>query len=206
MLRYATLLRLQLLAFAVPTQHIVSMHRASSAAAPFQVRRSSRNSTVHAATAHCSGSSQAEEHGSHTTCAPTGCIPQDQQQQEAAESNARESLKNLELTAAAEARVSSQQTIRHEISHYPVVLFMKGNASKPACKFSRHALDILKASRVPTIRTVNVLEDPELRAGIKRFSDYPYIPQLYVRGVFIGGLEKLIAMHEDGSLKKCIEG
>ncbi|GBE60273.1 glutaredoxin [Babesia ovata] len=148
----------------------------------------------------CKEAVQNEEHGNHSTYAPSGCNPQDHHQQEAAESNAKDSLQNLELTPAAEAR------IRLEISQYDVVLFMKGTASKPACKFSRHALDILKASRVPTIRTVNVLEDPELRAGIKCFSEYPYIPQLYVRGVFIGGLEKIIAMHEDGSLKKCMEG
>ncbi|GFE54241.1 glutaredoxin [Babesia ovis] len=103
-----------------------------------------------------------------------------------------------ELTPAAERR------IREEISQYKIVLFMKGTANKPACKFSRQAMDILKESRAPVIRTVNVLEDPELRAGIKRFSNYPNIPQLYVKGQFVGGLQTLLLMRENGTLKDII--
>ncbi|ORM39465.1 putative monothiol glutaredoxin ycf64-like [Babesia sp. Xinjiang] len=102
------------------------------------------------------------------------------------------------LTPAVEER------IKKEISQYKVVLFMKGTASKPACKYSRHAIDILKESRAPIIHTVNVLEDPDLRVGIKRFSKYPYIPQLYVSGQFVGGLETLVMMRENGSLKNLL--
>ncbi|KAK1936477.1 hypothetical protein X943_003722 [Babesia divergens] len=112
-------------------------------------------------------------------------------------------LQSLSLAPEAEARVS---VIKREISEYDVVLFMKGNASKPACKFSRQALDILKTSKVPIIRTVDVLESQELRSGIKIFSNYPYIPQLYVRKTFIGGLEKILDMYNDGSLHKLLQG
>uniref|UniRef100_A0A3B0MFV6 Glutaredoxin, putative n=1 Tax=Theileria annulata TaxID=5874 RepID=A0A3B0MFV6_THEAN len=96
------------------------------------------------------------------------------------------------------------EKIKFEIETYEVVLFMKGTAKEPACGFSRQALDILKVLKVDTIRTVNVLQDEDVRNGIKAYSKYPYIPQLYVRGKFVGGLEKISKMFSDGSLEKLL--
>jgi monothiol glutaredoxin len=81
---------------------------------------------------------------------------------------------------------------------------MKGNASFPQCGFSGRAIQILKASGVDTkaIKTVNVLEDPEIRAGIKDYSNWPTIPQLYVKGEFIGGSDIMMEMYESGEMQQ----
>ncbi|UKJ88150.1 hypothetical protein MACJ_000593 [Theileria orientalis] len=97
------------------------------------------------------------------------------------------------------------EKIKFEIGTYEVVLFMKGTARKPLCGFSKQALDILKTLKIETIRTVNVLEDQELRNGLKIYSKYPNFPQLYVRGEFVGGLEKMHKMYSDGTLQKFIK-
>ncbi|EKX73773.1 glutaredoxin domain containing protein [Theileria equi strain WA] len=106
------------------------------------------------------------------------------------------SEKECILTEAAEKK------IKEEIKTYTVVLFMKGNAKQPQCKFSRQALEILKATKVQVIRTVNVLEDNELREGLKKYSNYPNFPQLYVRGKFVGGLQAISEMFEKGTLQE----
>jgi monothiol glutaredoxin len=87
-----------------------------------------------------------------------------------------------------------------------VVLFMKGNASFPQCGFSGKAIQILKACGVDTkgIQTVNVLEDQEVRQGIKEYSNWPTIPQLYVKGEFIGGSDIMMEMYENGELQKVL--
>jgi monothiol glutaredoxin len=89
-----------------------------------------------------------------------------------------------------------------------IVLFMKGSASFPMCGFSGRAVQILKAVGVDTkgITTVNVLDDPEIRAGIKDYSNWPTIPQLYVKGEFIGGSDIMMEMYESGELQKVISG
>ncbi|UVC49491.1 hypothetical protein MACK_003328 [Theileria orientalis] len=97
------------------------------------------------------------------------------------------------------------EKIKFEIATYEVVLFMKGTARKPRCGFSKQALDILKTLKIDTIRTVDVLEDQELRNGLKIYSKYPNFPQLYVRGEFVGGLEKMHKMYSDGTLEKYIK-
>lgn len=97
---------------------------------------------------------------------------------------------------------AAREKIEQEINTYNVVLFMKGSAKQPQCKFSRYALDILKASKVKVIRTVNVLEDNELREGLKKYSNYPNFPQLYVRGKFVGGLQKISEMFENNTLQE----
>jgi len=83
----------------------------------------------------------------------------------------------------------AQQRIADLVQSNEVVLFMKGNASFPQCGFSGRAIQVLKACGVDTktVKTVNVLEDDEIRQGIKTFSQWPTIPQLYVRGEFVGG-------------------
>ena len=87
-------------------------------------------------------------------------------------------------------------------------LFMKGNASFPQCGFSGRAIQILKACGVEpkAIKTVNVLEDPEIRAGIKDYSNWPTIPQLYVKGEFIGGSDIMMEMYENGELQQVLTG
>jgi monothiol glutaredoxin len=89
-----------------------------------------------------------------------------------------------------------------------IVLFMKGSASFPMCGFSGRAIQILKAVGVDTkgITTVNVLDDPEIRQGIKEYSNWPTIPQLYVKGEFIGGSDIMMEMYESGELQQVVEG
>jgi monothiol glutaredoxin len=98
--------------------------------------------------------------------------------------------------------MDAQQRISQLISENPVVLFMKGTAQFPMCGFSGRAVQVLKACGVNTFRTVNVLEDEEIRQGIKTFSDWPTIPQLYVNGEFIGGSDIMKEMYESGELQK----
>jgi monothiol glutaredoxin len=101
----------------------------------------------------------------------------------------------------------TQQRIDELVKTNEIVLFMKGNASFPQCGFSGRAIQILKASGVDTktVKTVNVLEDAEIRAGIKDYSNWPTIPQLYVKGEFIGGSDIMMEMYESGELKQVLE-
>ena len=99
-----------------------------------------------------------------------------------------------------------QQRIDELVKSSPVVLFMKGTAQFPQCGFSGRAIQILKECGVENIATVNVLEDPEVRQGIKDYSNWPTIPQLYVKGEFIGGSDIMNEMFESGELKTIING
>ena len=85
----------------------------------------------------------------------------------------------------------------------PVVLFMKGNRQFPQCGFSAQVVQIL-GELVPTFETVNVLSDPALRDGIKEYSSWPTIPQLYVKGQFVGGCDIVKEMHASGELEKLL--
>ena len=100
----------------------------------------------------------------------------------------------------------TQQRIADLVKNNEVVLFMKGTASFPMCDFSGRAIQILKACGVETkgITTVNVLEDDAIRQGIKEFSNWPTIPQLYVKGEFIGGSDIMMDMYESGELKQAL--
>jgi monothiol glutaredoxin len=100
----------------------------------------------------------------------------------------------------------TQQRIDELVKTNDVVLFMKGNASFPQCGFSGRAIQILKACGVDpkTLKTVNVLEDDEIRAGIKDYSNWPTIPQLYVKGEFIGGSDIMMEMYENGELQQAL--
>jgi monothiol glutaredoxin len=104
--------------------------------------------------------------------------------------------------------MSVHQRIDELVKGNDIVLFMKGSASFPQCGFSGRAVQILKACGVDTkgIKTVNVLEDPEVRQGIKDYSNWPTIPQLYVKGEFIGGSDIMMEMYENGELQKTIAG
>lgn len=99
-----------------------------------------------------------------------------------------------------------QQRIAELVDSNEVVLFMKGTASFPMCGFSGRALQVLKASGVDpkTIKTVNVLDDQEIREGIKTFSNWPTIPQLYIKGEFIGGSDIMMEMYESGELQQAL--
>jgi len=85
-----------------------------------------------------------------------------------------------------------------------VVLFMKGTAQFPMCGFSGRAIQILKACGVSDLKTVNVLEDDEIRQGIKGYSDWPTIPQLYVNGEFVGGSDIMTEMYQAGELQQTL--
>ena len=85
-----------------------------------------------------------------------------------------------------------------------VVLFMKGTAQFPMCGFSGRAIQILKACGVSDLKTVNVLEDDEIRQGIKGYSDWPTIPQLYVNGEFVGGSDIMTKMYQAGELQQTL--
>ncbi|GDX58478.1 glutaredoxin [Comamonadaceae bacterium] len=100
----------------------------------------------------------------------------------------------------------TQQRIGQLVKENEVVLFMKGNANFPQCGFSGRAIQILKACGVDpkSVKTVNVLEDAEIRAGIKDFSNWPTIPQLYVKGEFIGGSDIMMEMYENGELQQVL--
>jgi monothiol glutaredoxin len=97
-----------------------------------------------------------------------------------------------------------QTWIKETVTNTPVVLFMKGTAQFPQCGFSGRAIQILKACGVENIATVNVLEDPEVRQGIKEFSNWPTIPQLYVRGEFVGGSDIMNEMFDSGELQSLL--
>ena len=99
-----------------------------------------------------------------------------------------------------------RQRIDELVKSNDILLFMKGTASFPMCGFSGRAVQVLKACGVDTkaIATVNVLEDDEIRQGIKDYSQWPTIPQLYVKGEFIGGSDIMMEMYESGELKKLL--
>ena len=93
-----------------------------------------------------------------------------------------------------------QTRIAQMIKDHDVVLFMKGNRQFPQCGFSARAVALLKACGIKDPFVVNVLEDPDIRQGIKDYSQWPTIPQLYVRGEFVGGSDIMAEMFEAGEL------
>ena len=99
-----------------------------------------------------------------------------------------------------------QQRIDELVKGNEVLLFMKGNASFPMCGFSGRAIQVLKACGVDakSIATVNVLDDAEIRNGIKEYSNWPTIPQLYIKGEFIGGSDIMTEMFQNGELQQVL--
>jgi len=97
----------------------------------------------------------------------------------------------------------TQQRIDDLVKANDILLFMKGTASFPQCGFSGRAVQILKACGVDpkAIKTVNVLEDDAIRAGIKDYSNWPTIPQFFYKGEFIGGSDIMMEMYESGELQ-----
>ena len=100
--------------------------------------------------------------------------------------------------------MSVQDTIKNQVTSHKVVLYMKGSPDFPQCGFSANAVNILRACGVDNPFTVNVLEEPEIRQGIKQYANWPTIPQLYVNGEFIGGSDIMTEMFQSGELKQML--
>ncbi len=98
-----------------------------------------------------------------------------------------------------------QQLIKDQVTKHSVVLYMKGTPQFPQCGFSAMAIQVLQASGVKELFTVNVLENAEIRQGIKQFANWPTIPQLYIGGEFVGGSDIMREMYESGELQKILE-
>ena len=98
----------------------------------------------------------------------------------------------------------AQQRIADLVQQNRVVLFMKGTAQFPMCGFSGRAMQILKACGVDDLTTVNVLEDEDIRQGIKEYANWPTIPQLYVNGEFVGGSDIMMEMYQAGELQQVL--
>jgi monothiol glutaredoxin len=97
--------------------------------------------------------------------------------------------------------MDTKELIQQTVTTNPVVLYMKGTPQFPQCGFSSRAVQILKTCGVKSFAAINVLADPEVRQGIKDFSNWPTIPQLYVDGEFIGGSDIMVEMFESGELQ-----
>lgn len=96
--------------------------------------------------------------------------------------------------------MNTQEKIKQQIAENTILLYMKGNAELPMCGFSARAVSILKSCGA-TFTTVDVLQDDEIRQGIKVYSNWPTIPQLYIKGEFIGGSDIIAEMHAAGELQ-----
>ena len=99
-----------------------------------------------------------------------------------------------------------QALIHEQVTGNPVVLYMKGTPQFPQCGFSSRAVQILKACGVNKFFSVNVLENPEIRQGIKDYANWPTIPQLFIKGEFIGGSDIMTEMYQSGELQPLLEG
>ena len=97
-----------------------------------------------------------------------------------------------------------QDTIKNQVTANPVVLYMKGSPKFPQCGFSSLATQILDACNAKYV-AIDVLQEPAVREGIKAYASWPTIPQLYIKGEFVGGADIMRTMHESGELKRMIE-
>ena len=97
-----------------------------------------------------------------------------------------------------------QASIAALVAEHPVVLFMKGSRLFPRCGFSATVVEVLKRSGVTSFHAVDVLLDPEIRQGVKDFSNWPTLPQLYVGGKFVGGADIVREMYESGELAEVL--
>jgi monothiol glutaredoxin len=98
-----------------------------------------------------------------------------------------------------------QDTIREQVTSHPVVLYMKGSPQFPQCGFSATATQLLKMAGAEAVYTVDVLQNPEIREGIKQYANWPTIPQLYVKGEFVGGCDIMREMFQSGELQKLLQ-
>jgi monothiol glutaredoxin len=101
--------------------------------------------------------------------------------------------------------MDAKQFIEQTVTTNPVVLFMKGTSQFPQCGFSGRAIQILKSCGVKNLVTVNVLDDDDVRQGVKEFANWPTVPQLYVKGQFVGGSDIMGEMFENGELVQLLK-
>lgn len=101
--------------------------------------------------------------------------------------------------------MNTQEIIKEQVTSNSVVLYMKGTPENPQCGFSANTVKILNACGITDIFTVDVLPNPEIRQGIKEYSNWPTIPQLYINGNFIGGSDIVAEMYQSGELQKLIQ-
>ncbi len=101
--------------------------------------------------------------------------------------------------------MDTQEVIKQQITENPVVLYMKGTPEAPMCGFSAAAVQILEACGADNVATVNVLADDNIRQGVKDFSQWPTVPQLYVNGEFVGGSDIMHEMYQSGELQKMFQ-
>jgi monothiol glutaredoxin len=101
--------------------------------------------------------------------------------------------------------MDAKEFIRKTVTEHPIVLFMKGTAQFPQCGFSGRAVQILRQCGAKDLVTVNVLEDEAVRQGVKEYANWPTIPQLYVKGEFVGGSDIMMEMFESGELQTLVK-
>ena len=99
-----------------------------------------------------------------------------------------------------------QKIIHEQVTTHPVVLYMKGSPAMPRCGFSATAVQILQACGAGEVFAVDVLADEGIRQGIKEYANWPTIPQLYIKGEFIGGCDIMKEMYHSGELQQLLEG
>ncbi|WP_297457162.1 Grx4 family monothiol glutaredoxin [Ferrovum sp.] len=100
--------------------------------------------------------------------------------------------------------MSIQEIIDQQVKGHPVVLYMKGSPDFPQCGFSAKAVSLLRQCGVQDFFSVDVLQDPEIRQGIKSYANWPTIPQLYVKGEFVGGSDIMAELFQSGELKSLL--
>jgi len=96
------------------------------------------------------------------------------------------------------------ERIQAELDAHPMVLFMKGTPEYPMCGYSSQAVQALLAAGADGLRAINVLEEPEIRANLPRFSNWPTFPQLFIHGELIGGCDITLELHESGELARIV--
>lgn len=100
--------------------------------------------------------------------------------------------------------MAAMERIKSELEAHPVVLYMKGTPEVPMCGFSKRAVDALHAAGATRLHTVNVMADPDIRANLPRYADWPTFPQLYVQGELIGGADIVVELAEAGELARIV--
>jgi len=101
--------------------------------------------------------------------------------------------------------MSVQDTIKEQVTGNKIVLYMKGSPDFPQCGFSARAVQVLRACGVDEFFTVDVLQDADIRQGIKDYASWPTVPQLYVNGEFVGGSDIVTEMYQSGELQKLLK-
>ena len=100
--------------------------------------------------------------------------------------------------------MAAMERIKAQLEAHPIVLFMKGTPEVPMCGSSKRAVDALRAAGATRLRTVNVMADPEVRANLPRYADWPTFPQLFVQGELIGGADIVAELAEAGELARIV--